>query len=135
MTNSPAIDAASATLMVNAYVDQLDASAGSMKIFSGNLPANCAAADPSGLLVTITLPAPAFGAGSSGVAAKLGTWSGTAAAAGTALCFRIYLNGGTCIGQGTCGNTSGYDLNFDSTTIASGATVTISTFTATQPLA
>jgi hypothetical protein len=120
--------------MVNAYTGQLSASAGSLKIFSGSLPANCAASDPTGLLVTITLPTPAFGSASSGVASKSGTWSGTASAAGTALCFRIYTNGGTCIGQGTCGNTSGYDLNFDSTTIASGATVTITAFSVTQPL-
>jgi len=135
----PHIGVATCNIMVNAAVDQLDGSAGVMKVFSGALPAECATADPSGTLVTITLPTPAFAASADTTdectAAKAGTWSGTAGASGDALCWRIYLNGGTtCIAQGSAGNSGDTpDLTFDNKTIASGATITISTFTFALP--
>lgn len=136
MALAAAIGAASADIMCNAYVDQLDASAGSLKVFSGAVPANCAASDPSGPLVTITLPTPAFGTSAGSGAAKSGTWSGTASGAGDAASFRVYLNGGTCIAQGSAG-VSGDTVNlvFDNKTIAVGAAITITAFTVTQPLA
>lgn len=124
---------------VNAMVDQLDGAAGTFKVFSGTLPAECADANPSGELVSITLPAPAFGASGAGdagqrAAAKTAWSTGTAGAAGDAACFRIHTNGGTCIAQGTAGNSGDTpDLEFDNKTIASGATITISTFTWALP--
>lgn len=133
MASGVHIGTATCDLAVNAMVDQLDASAGSMKVFSGALPAECATADPTGTLVTITLPTPAFGASGAGTnvqrAQKSGTWSGTASGNGDAVCFRIYTNGGTCIAQGTAGNAGDSpDLTFDNKTIASGATITINSF-------
>jgi hypothetical protein len=138
MASGVHIGTATADLMVNAAVDQLDASAGTMKIFSGALPAECITADPSGTLVTITLPTPAFAGSGAGTnvreAAKSGTWSGTATGSGDAACFRIYTNGGTCIAQGTAGNSGDSpDLTFDNKTIASGAAITISAFTFALP--
>lgn len=138
MASGVHIDTGSADAMVDHWCDQMDASAGSMKVFSGALPAECATADPSGTLVTITLPTPAMGASGSGTnvrtASKSGTWSGTASGSGDAACFRIYTNGGTCIAQGTAGNSGDSpDLTFDNKTIASGATITISTFTFSLP--
>jgi len=127
-------------IMVNAAVDTLDTPAGSMKVFSGALPAECVTADPSGALVTITLPTPAFAASgsidaNSRGAAKTGTWSATAGASGDALCFRIYNSSAVCIAQGTAGNSGDSpDLTFDNKTIASGATITISTFTFVIPI-
>ena len=138
MASGVHIGVALCNTMVDAAVDTLDASAGSMKVFSGALPAECATADPSGTLVTITLPTPAFAASADTTnectAAKSGTWSGTASAAGDAACFRIYNNGGTCIAQGTAGEAADApDLTFDEKTIASGATITITAFTFALP--
>lgn len=48
------------TTLRNNRIGQLQStvgSSGTMKLFSGAEPVNCAAADPSGLLCTITLPA------------------------------------------------------------------------------
>ena len=50
---------------------------GTLKIFSGAEPANCAAADPTGVLATITLPA-AFLTSSGGATTIAGTWSAAA---------------------------------------------------------
>jgi len=98
-----------------------------LKIFSGAEPVNCAAADPAGLLCTITLPSDWMAAASGGTKAKTGTWSGTASAAGTAASWRIYaLDGTTC---GMQGNTT--DMTFDNTNITIGQTVTVNTFTLT----
>lgn len=116
----------------NARLDAVESTAGTtavLKIFSGSQPANCAAADPAGTLVTITLPSDWMNAASSASKTKLGTWSNTASGTGTAACFRIYESTATtCHIQGSVGQGTG-DLSLDNTSIASGQTVTINTFT------
>jgi hypothetical protein len=98
-----------------------------LKIFSGANAANCAGADPSGLLATLTLPTDWMANASAGAKAKLGTWSGTGSGAGTAASWRIYDSGSAaCHIQG---NTS--DMTFDNTSIAIGQTITVSAFTLT----
>lgn len=70
-------------------------------LFSGAVPANCAAADPAGLLATITLPSDWLNAASGGSKTLLGSWSGTASAAGTVASYRIKDSGlTTCHEQG-----------------------------------
>ena len=88
---------------MNAHATTIGASP-SLVFFSGALGANCAAADPSGTLATLTLPASPFTAasGGTGVLAHAGTWTGTASATGTAASYRI-KQGATCHEQGTCG--------------------------------
>jgi hypothetical protein len=114
----------------NAKLDQIETTIGAtavLKIFSGAEPANCAAADPSGPLCTITLPADWMAAAGSGSKAKLGTWSNTASGAGVAASWRIYESTAT-----TChiqGNTT--DMTFDNTNIAVGQVVTVNSFTLT----
>ena len=104
---------------------------GTLKIFSGSEPANCAAADPSGLLATITLPA-TFLTSSGGATTIAGTWSTTATGTGTAASFRIYDATPTCHVQGSVTATgSGGDLTLDNTSIATGQTVSITTATIT----
>ena len=132
MASGVHIGVAICNTMVNAAVDTIDSGTNYLKVFSGALPAECATADPSGTLVSITLPTPAFGASADTTnectADKAGTWSGTATGAGDAACFRIY-DDTVCIAQGTAGNSGDSpDLVFDNKTIASGATITISTF-------
>ena len=116
----------------NARLDTVESTTGVsavLKIFSGAQPANCAAADPTGTLCTITLPSDWMNAASSASKTKLGTWSGTASSTGTAASFRIYESTATtCHLQGSCGLGTG-DLQLDNTSIASGQTVTVNTFT------
>lgn len=97
-------------------------------IYSGAEPANCAAAAPTGVLVTIVLPA-TFLTSSGGVTSLSGTWSATASGTGTAASFRIYDMAGTpvCHVQGNVG-TSGTDLVINNTSIAAGQTVSITSF-------
>jgi hypothetical protein len=115
----------------NARLDAVETQIGAaavLKIFSGAEPANCAAADPSGLLVTMTLPSDWMAAASGGSKAKLGTWSAAASGAGTAASFRIYAADGTTCGMQ--GAISG-DMTLDNTNIAVSQTVTVNTFTLT----
>lgn len=90
----------------NARLDQWEATIGLtpiMKLFSGTLPANCAAADPSGALVSMTLPSDWMAAASAASKTKLGTWQGTATGNGYAAVYRIYdSTGTTCHEQGIC---------------------------------
>src|SRR5262245_53339817 len=82
----------------NAELDAIETQIGAsavVKIFSGAEPANCAAADPAGLLATIQLPGDYFNNAASGQKTKLGTWSGAASAGGTIASWRIYDNGTT----------------------------------------
>jgi hypothetical protein len=99
---------------------------GTLKIFSGAEPANCAAADPAGLLATITLPA-SFLTSSGGVTTIAGSWSVAASATGTAASFRMYDGSSVCHVQG---NTTA-DLVLNNQSITSGQTVTVTSFTVT----
>jgi hypothetical protein len=99
---------------------------GTLKIFSGAQPANCAAADPTGLLATIALPA-AFLTSSGGVTTIAGTWSVAASATGTAATFRMYDGSSVCHVQG---NTT-TDLVLNNTSITTGQTVTVTQFSVT----
>ena len=105
---------------------------GTLKIFSGAEPANCAAADPSGLLATITLPA-TFLTSSGGVTTIAGTWSVAASGTGTAASFRIYDGSATCHVQGNVTATGGGgNMTLDNTSCAAGQTVQVTTFTVTE---
>jgi hypothetical protein len=112
--------------VLNAKATNLGATA-TLKIFSGAEPANCGAADPAGLLATITLPASPFAAASAGVMNFAGTWSVAASATGTAASFRIYDSSANCAMQGNVTT----DLVLNNTSINSGQTVTVTQYTLT----
>ena len=116
----------------NARLDAVETATGAsakLRIYTGAAPANCAAAATGTLLVDIALPADWMNAASAASKTKLGTWSGTGVAAGTAGYFRIVDNAGTTAHiQGTCGIGTG-DLQLDNTNIAISQTVTVNTFT------
>ena len=112
---------------LNAINTELGATS-TMKIFSGAEPANCAAGDPTGLLATLSLPASPFASASGGAVALTGTWSAAASGTGTAASWRIYDSSAVCQIQG---NTTDLTLS-PSTSITSGQTVTITTFTITS---
>ena len=108
---------------LNAINTELGATA-TLKIWTGAEPANCAAADPAGLLVTITLPASPFAAASGGAVALSGSWSAAASGSGTAASFRIYDSGAVCQIQGNVTT----DLVLNNTSIVATQTVTVTSF-------
>ena len=118
----------------NNQLDQVESTAGTsakLQIRTGAQPANCAASDSGTLLAEIDLPSDWMNAASAGSKTKLGTWTVAAAAAGTAAHFRIKNSAGTvCHVQGTVTITGGGgDMTVDNTSVASGQTVTVNSFT------
>lgn len=114
----------------NAALDAKETTIGTaavLKIFSAAEPANCAAADPAGLLCTITLPTDWMSTAAAGSKAKLGTWSAAASGTGTAASWRIYDSG--LVACHIQGNTT--DMTFDNTSINSGQVVTVNTLSFT----
>lgn len=122
----------------NARLDALETAIGAnakLKIRSGSLPSNCAAADSGSVLATIDLPSDWMAAASNGSKSMSGSWVDTAAdATGTAGHFRIYASDGTtCHLQGTITMTGeGGDMTLDNTSIAVGQSITITSFTLTD---
>jgi len=114
--------------------------AGSIKIYDvgGGIPADCdVAITDQTLLAQLTLSATAFGAAADATPGAVCTAAAitsdtSADATGTAAFFRACNNGGTAIIQGTV-DTSGADMNLDSTSIVAGGTVSISSWTFTVP--
>jgi hypothetical protein len=106
-----------------------------LQIWTGTQPADCATTDSGTKLVEMTLPSDFMNAASSGTKTLLGTWSSTGITNGTAGYFRIKPSsptGTNAVAQGTVG-TSGTDMTLDNTSISTGQTVTINSFTLTAP--
>ena len=122
----------------NARLDAVETAVGVsavLRIRSGSVPANVAAADSGTVLATLNLPSDWMAAASSGSKALSGTWSDTSAdASGTAAHFRVYASDGTTAHiQGTVTATGGGgDMTLDSVSITAGQTVTVTSFTLTD---
>lgn len=119
-----------------------DLNSGTIKLYSGTQPVGAnTALSGNTLLSTLTFGSTAFGtptaSGSDGsktvtATANSITSDTSAAATGTAAFFRCWeTNGTTAILDGSVG-TSGADLNLNTTSIVSGGTVAITSFTITQ---
>lgn len=125
------------TTVRNAQLDALETAIGTsavMKIRSGSAPANVGTADSGTVLATLNLPSDWLAAASSGSKALSGTWQDTSADnTGTAAHFRIYASDGTTAHiQGTVTATGGGgDLTLQNTSIASGQSITITSFSIT----
>jgi len=119
----------------NARINAVETTIGTspkLQIRTGAQPATCATAASGTLLCELTLPSDWANAASSGASTLAGTWTGTAVATGTAAHYRIVDTAGTtCHEQGSVGLGSG-DLSLDNTSIATGQTVTIATWTTTD---
>lgn len=121
----------------NAQLDAFETAVGAsavLKIRTGAQPSTCATADSGTVLATPSLPSDWMAAASSGSKALSGTWQDASAdATGTAAHFRIYASDGTtCHAQGTVTATGGGgDMTLDNTSITSGQSVTITSFTLT----
>jgi hypothetical protein len=85
--------------------------------------------------ITIDLPNPAFGASSTGIAtASTLPLTGQALNAGTLTTYSVYDHDGVKMWQGTIGIAgSGADMIVDSTSIAFGQVISITSWTHTQP--
>ena len=127
-----------ATSTRNARLDAIETDAGTaakLIIYTGSMPASCAAATTGTLLAEFDL-ASDWAAAASGGSKVLNNLplSTTGAAAGTAGYFRLFkTDGTTCQMQGTITATGGGgDMTLDNTSIASGQAVNVTGFTITD---
>jgi len=126
------------TTLRNARLDQIATTLGGsevLKIWTGSVPANCAAADSSTKLVEYDLAGAGDWNAASGGAKTLAALPLTtnAAATGTAGYFRFYDSGGNCHLQGTITATSGGgDMTLDNPSINQGQQVNVTGFTLTE---
>lgn len=104
-----------------------------LDVREGAQPANCAAADTGVELEHMTLPSDWLNASSSGVKSKLGTWTGTVDADGTAGHFRIKEGSDTtCHMQGSITAVGGGgDMEIDNVILVTGQSITVDTFVIT----
>lgn len=124
------------TAVRNAFNDAVETAIGAsplMKMYSGSMPANCAAAATGTNLANGTLPSDWLTSSSSGVKSQNGAWSLTGAASGTLGYYRILDSGGTtCHEQGTITATGGGgDMTVDNTSVVSGQAISITGYTKT----
>ncbi len=124
------------TALKNAQQDAITATLGTtakLQIYTGTQPATPDTAITSQvLLATLTCASTFAPASSGGVLTLNAISSGTAGNTGTATWFRLCTTGGT-VGHidGTVG-TSASDLNLNNTSITSGQTVSVTSFTDTN---
>lgn len=135
MAADPRLTNAAASAAADAVVDRIDVGgAGTIKIYDGTIPTDAdTAITTQVLLATLTFSATAFGAASNGVATAAAiTDDSSADATSTATWARIASGGGTNQMDVTVG-TSGEDINFNTVSFVTGATVSITSLTYTQP--
>lgn len=120
------------TSLRNAQLDAITTAIGSsglLRIYDGTRPATGGTATT--LLAELALSTTAAGSAASGVLTFSAITSDTSAnATGTATWFRIVTSGGTHVIDGNVG-TSGSDMNFNSVSFVSGATIAVSSATIT----
>jgi hypothetical protein len=124
---------------VNTGIDAITAllNDGYLRIYDGTQAADAGTAIGSQvLLAELRFNATAFGAGSAGVATGNSiTADASANNTGTATWFRALKSDGSTIVMDGNVNTTGADLNLNSTSITAGATVSVTSFLLTQPKA
>lgn len=123
--------------MANAAVDLIDAgpAAGTVQIRTGAQPASAGSAATGTLLGTLTLSDPAFADAVNGTAtASAVTGDSSADASGTAGWFRVLDSTGATVLDGSItGTGGGGDMILDSTAIVAGGTISVTSWTVTQP--
>lgn len=125
------------TAVRNARLDVVETTIGAspiLRVRTGAVPANCAAADTGTVLATVNLPADWMGDATNGVKSLQGTWEDTSADnTGVAGHFRIYASDGvTCHVQGNVTLTGGGgDMTVDNTSFATGQNFVVTSFTIT----
>lgn len=133
MANNPLFYDATVKAAVDAAAALLNS--GFIKIYTGAQPAQNGAVTGT-LLATLTFSATAFAASSASGGTVTATansiTSGTAGNTGTAGYFVLVKSDTTTVAASGSVGTSGADLNFNSLSISSGATVSCSSFTITE---
>lgn len=122
--------------LVNAEASAFGAffNGGTLKIYTGAQPTDPNAAVTGTLLVTITLPTPAFGAASAGTILKAGTWADVAGATGTAGYARMASSDTLKTLDITVSESGGGgDAIIDDDAIVNGNTVTVTSCSITEP--
>lgn len=123
--------------MADAAVDLIDAGSGpgTVQIRTGDQPATAGTAASGTLLGTLTLSDPAFGAAVNGVAtAGAVTGDASADATGTAGWFRVLDSSGATVMDGAISEAGGGgDMILDNVSIVAGGTISITSWTVTQP--
>lgn len=132
-----AVNTARKNAAVKAIADAIDGGigAGYVQIYTGAAPATADTAATGTLLGTVTASDPAFGAPAAGVVTANAMTSDTSAdATGTAGYFRSFDSAGNVVTQGTItGTGGGGDMELDNVNIVAGGTITINSWTITQP--
>jgi hypothetical protein len=122
------------TLAVNTKADAEAALAdgGTLDVYDGTQPANAdAPITTQTLLVSLTLPSPAFGAAVAGVATANPITTAVASAGGTPTWFRLRTSGAATIADGSAG-VSGTNVLVSHSPIVAGASITATLFTLTE---
>lgn len=134
MANTPRITAIVANTMLNSGLGT-PANSGKLRIYTGTQPAaGGGALSGNTLLVEFPLPSTFAPSASAGTLTANAISAAVAAATGTATWFRMtQSDGSTVLLDGSVG-TSGADLNIASTSINSGDTIAITSFTIGEPL-
>lgn len=119
----------------NAMLDAITAQVGTtakLRIYSGSRPANVAAAITGTLLAELTCNATFAPAASGGVLTLNAITSDTSAdATGTATHFRLWNSAGSVAMVDGDVSTAASDLNLNTVSLVSGATVAVTSFTVT----
>lgn len=131
MALTPRLSAASRNLALNAALDVLNG--GNVLILDGTQATDADTAIGAQVtLAQVGMNATAFAAASAGSkVANAFTADSSADATGTASWYRMRTSGSTAVWDGSAG-TSGANINFNTTSIVSGASVNITGFTATM---
>lgn len=132
MALNPHFSVADRNAWLNSITSNLSTSA-IFRIYAGVQPADVSSATTAANTVVASLAFPstnAFGAAAAGVITANTITSDTNAAGGTAVWFSLAKSTGARVADGSVG-TSGADLNLNSTTITTGATVAVTAFTIT----
>lgn len=139
MASAIKISTGASSAGANAEMDRLDAGSGpgTVKVYTGSPPANCAASPTGTLLCTGVGSDPFWGAASSGVkTANAIADDADCAATGDAGYFRLLDSNGNVELQGTAGNAADSpDMVFDNKSIVQHGRVVFSSMTATMPTA
>lgn len=130
MADTTKISNAAATAEATAFAALLNG--GTLEIRSGAQPASVDTADAGTLLAVCTFANPAAASVTNGVVTfDTITADSSANASGTAAHFRAKGSGGGAVWDGSVG-TSGATLNLNSTSISSGAEVSVTSLTYTR---
>lgn len=135
MAADPRLTNLMASAAANAVVDSIDTGgAGSITIYGDTIPTDAdTAIVAQTLLATLAFSATSFGAASNGVATAASISDDTSCDATEQANWARWLNGSAATILDCTVGTAGEDINFNTVAFVSGATVSITDLTYTQP--